>query len=75
MPFADGLDTRLTLLDVKTLGSGAVVLSYRPGWILNTPGRGVPNGWTRCWPGCRTSRPELSRCVVAARGSDARHDP
>jgi hypothetical protein len=29
MPFADGLDTRQTLLDVKTLGSGAVVLSYR----------------------------------------------
>ena len=66
IPFADVLGMRLGLLDVKAPGYGVVVLSYRPGWIWSTPGRGVPDGWTRCWPGCRASRPEVLRCVAAA---------
>ena len=27
---AEGLNTRLSLLDVKTLGSGVVILAYKP---------------------------------------------
>jgi len=30
MLISDGLNTRLTLADVKTLSSGVVILSYRP---------------------------------------------
>jgi len=30
MPFGEGLNTRLTLLEARTLGSGVVLLRYRP---------------------------------------------
>jgi len=30
MLFSDGLNTRLALLDAKTLASGVVILTYRP---------------------------------------------